>query len=266
MKIMLCESIKEEDIKNLNGNWKANIKFDGDRIIAIKKGKDVFLMSRSGNEKSKVFPEVTRELKKSDDDFIIDGEIITTDGLFNSLQKRSNLSKDYLIKEAEIKIPIRYMVFDVLSYNGKNLTNKPLKERINYWDKITFKIVKPINIKVMFCQYEDIKECLDYAKTSHQEGIVIKNMDSIYEGKRSQDWKKLKFFNEGELVVTHYTENNGGIRVEDEYGIAVQVEKDVKKVKEKIDRDGYCEIYIQYLEMTKDNKYRNISYRGIKNG
>ena len=260
---MLCGSITKEELNTLKGDYQANIKFDGERMIAIKKGKDVFLVNRRGREKSHIYPEITRELKRGDKDFILDGEIITTDGLFNSLQHRVNLSKDYMIKEAEKTYPIKYMVFDVLSVGKNNLINKPLKERIKEWENISFKIVGN-EFRVMMCAYESIKECLEYAESTKQEGIVIKNMNGLYEQKRSKNWLKLKFFQETNLRVIQYVENNKGIRVEDEKLNAVQISgKQHLEVKKQIDKKGYCWINIQYLEKTKGDRYRFPSYRGV---
>jgi len=256
--IMLCEGIKEEEIKNLKGNWKANIKFDGERIIAVKKGEDVFLINRRGREKSHIYPEIVRSLKQSEKDFILDGEIITNNGLFNSLQHRSNLSDRQKIKEAEKDYPIKYMVFDILMVNGKYLMNKCLKERLTYWD-FKFK-------NVMLCDYGKINKVLEYARRTEQEGIVIKNMDSLYEQRRSKNWLKCKFFKETELRVIQYVENNKGIRVEDKKQNAIQVSGEQHKaVKQQIDTKGYCDIYIQYLTQNEETKkYRFPSYRGIK--
>lgn len=261
---MLCGSIRKEELGTLNGNYLANIKFDGERIIAIKKGKDVFLVNRRGREKSHIYPEIARELKRSEKDFILDGEIITKNGLFNSLQHRSNLSDIQKIKWAEKDYPINYIVFDVISINKEDLRFKPLKERIERWKDISFN--KPIDFKVIMCDYGKIEDVLEYSERTEQEGIIIKNMDSLYEHKRSNDWLKLKFFKETNLMVIQYVENNKGIRVEDKDGNAVQISGEQHiEVKNKIDTNSFCEITIQYLTQSEETKrYRFPSFREIK--
>lgn len=262
---MLCESITKEEIKNLKGNYKANFKYDGERIIAVKNGTDIFLFNRRGREKSFIYPEIVKELSLSPNSFIIDGEIITYDGVFNSLQKRVNLSDRRKITEQVKNNPVKFMVFDVLNVDGLDVRDKPLQERIREWYKISFALEKPFDIKVWFVEFNEIDYLLKIAEEKELEGIVIKNMDSAYQSRRSYDWLKCKNFKETELTLISYTENNAGIRCEDKEGIAVQVAGEQHRaVKKRIDEVGFCKVTIQYLEKTKENKFRFPSFRGLK--
>ena len=220
---MLCDSITKEDRHKLNGNYQANTKFDGERIIAVKKGQDVFLINRRGREKGFIYPEVVNDLKNIDFDFIIDGEVITLDGKFNSLQFRSNLGDKEKIKKAVIENPVVFMVFDVINIKGQDIRLKPLSERIKHFEDFMFPVTKDTKLSVMFVAYEDVEKCLAYAEEKQLEGIVIKDMSSIYEHRRSHFWIKLKLFKEEEYKFVRYTENPKGIRVEDEMLNAVQV-------------------------------------------
>jgi len=256
---MLCNRIEEKDINNLKGNWLANLKLDGERIIVFKKGESIFLFNRRGIDKSLCYPEVAEELKTIQGDFIFDGEIITRDGKFNSLQHRSHLQDKQKIITAKENYPIIYMIFDILNFDGMDLRSNTLKERIKLLSLFDFEGLKNVG----FVTYEDINDCLSYAKKYNCEGIVIKNMDSTYQNKRSNDWLKLKFFKEDVLRVVRYTENNAGIRCEDEKLNAVQVSgQQHREVKKAIDEVGFCDITISYLEKTANNRYRFISYKG----
>ena len=113
-------------------------------------------------------------------------------------------------------------------------------------------------------RYYEIFEVLEKARNDGREGIVLKKMDSKYIGNRSNDWLKCKFFKETEIVLQSYTPNNAGIRCEDAQQNAVQISGEQhKEVKEFLDNDGECEVYIQYLEKTKDGRLRFPSYRGL---
>lgn len=253
---MLCESTREEDLyafKN-EGNWKANIKFDGERIVVIKNNDDVFLLNRAGRIKNQIYPEVIPSIKKIKGNFILDGEVITTNGIFNSLQHRSNLSDKNKIERAKIDYPIKYMVFDLLFFE-KDIRQMPLKERIkllqdNFGDKLNL------------VEYQEIDVALNFAKEHKLEGIVIKYMPSIYEGKRSKYWIKMKLFKETPFKAISYTINNAGIRVEDNLQNACQISGQQHiEVRNEIDDKGFCDIVIQYLEKTKDERYRFISFK-----
>ena len=258
---MLCDKIVEKDLKNLKGDWKANIKFDGERIVAVKKDGEVFLINRRGNIKNNNYTEVVESLKTFEGDFVLDGEVITTDDNFNRLQQRALTKNPMKQEQLRNKMPICYMVFDVLGLYGEDLKWLKLKDRITYFS--AFEKSENIN----FAEYEDINVCLERCKLEEREGIVLKNMDSSYQHRRSKDWLKLKFFKETNLKVVRYTENPAGIRVEDKELNAVQISGEQHKiVKQKIDSEGYCEISIQYLTQNEETKrYRFPSYRGLKN-
>jgi ATP-dependent DNA ligase len=256
--IMLCESITEPELQSLNGEYLANIKFDGERILAIKNKDDVFILNRAGRIKNKIYPEIAEQIKELDGDFILDGEIITSDGLFNSLQHRSNLSDLSKIEKARTDYPIKFMVFDILFLNGIDLRHKPLKERINL-------LQNNFSARLCLVRYQPIDEALSFAKLHKLEGIVIKDMLSVYEGRRSRSWLKLKLFKQADMRAVRYTINNAGLRLEDEGLNAVQCSGNQSdEVKRAIDEKGWCDIVIQYLEKTKDNRYRFISFVGVK--
>jgi len=261
--LMLCDSMKEEDINSLVGEYQANIKFDGERLAVIKNNGDVFLMNRSGRLKNHIYPEIFEDFKKIKGNFVFDGEIITEDNLFNSLQHRVNISNPQKIKEAITKYPIKYMAFDILFLAMEDLRNKPLRERIKYLNGFKNEVK---DLKIEIAEYGDIRKMLKEAKEKEREGILVKNMNGLYEGRRSKNWLKLKLFKEANIKVNSYTINNAGIRCEDSEENAVQISGTQHfLVKEIIDKVGYADIVIQYLELTKNGRYRFISYKGLKN-
>jgi len=261
---MLCHSINEEEAGKLDtSRWKANYKWDGERIITIVDKGEVILLNRRGNIKNAQFKEVVEELKKLPD-CIMDGEIISKDNNFNKLQSRAG-TKDAssLILKAST-IPIDYMIFDLLRVDSIMLTAEPLKDRIkqlnalfNGRDNFNFNHLK-------LCEYGEIATLLQIAKDKVMEGIIVKDMEAKYEGRRSRGWLKLKLWKETTVIITKYTANPAGIRVEADDGTAVQVSGAQSiPVKNKLDAGQEVAIYIQYLERTKENKYRFPSFRGM---
>ena len=258
---MLCKSTAKEGSEIFfNSGYKANIKYDGERIIGIKKGKDVFLLNRRCREKSFIYPEIARDLSTLDFDFIFDGEVITLDGKFNSLQFRSNLSDREKIRKSVIENPVKFMVFDIINFKGQDLRFRPLWDRIKYFSKINL-----TGLKVEFVSYEDVEECLNYAEQEELEGIVIKDMNGTYEHRRSNFWLKLKLFKEEKHKFIRFTENPKGIRVEDEELNAIQVAgKNGVIVKKELQEKGFCWIVVQYLEKTKNGRLRFPSFKELE--
>jgi len=256
---MLCHSTDEKESSTLDPEvWKANYKWDGERIIAIVDKGSILLLNRRGLFKNAQFREVIEELKTLPD-CILDGEIISKDNNFNKLQSRAGTQDVNKLALLEKTIPVDYMVFDVLMAEGKLLTQEKLKDRIKHLNLIqNFEHLKP-------CVYGNIQIMLESAKQKSMEGIIIKNMNSPYLNKRSWDWLKLKLWKEAEININSYTINNAGIRTEDSLGNAVQISGSQSEgVKKILDTQGYATIYVQYLEKTVNGKMRFPSYRGLK--
>jgi bifunctional non-homologous end joining protein LigD len=79
--------------------WWFELKFDGYRILAERRGRDVRLRYRGGSDPSQQFPEVVESLRAlPSDDFILDGEVVVEDSdghpSFNLLQQRAQRARD----------------------------------------------------------------------------------------------------------------------------------------------------------------------------
>ena len=62
-----------------DNNWTFEIKFDGYRCIAVKRGSDVTLFSRNEKVLNKRFPRVGEALASLGGDFVLDGELVAFD-------------------------------------------------------------------------------------------------------------------------------------------------------------------------------------------
>lgn len=260
---MLCKSITESEAESRSfwDGFLANTKFDGERIKAIKKDGEVFLVNRRGNIKNNNYREVVDELEDIEGNFEIDGEVISMNDNFDELQRRS-LTKDKF-KQMELRksIPVKYMVFDILKVDLLDLRNSALKRRIEFENVICDKHQNHIE----FAEYKPVLEILRRAKIEGREGIVIKDMSETYhDNKRHKGWLKCKFFKETTLELINYTENPAGIRCEDKDKNAVQISGTQHlEVKQLLDTTGKAVVEIQYLEKTKDGRFRFPSFRGL---
>lgn len=270
MGFMLLKSMKEEDLNNYNfkdnkaynylgDTHKAEIKYDGERIQAIKKDKEVILLNRRGNNKTPNYLEVVEELKKIKGNFVIDGEMISRQDDFKKLQRRALTQNPEKQKELRQDIPVRYMVFDILWNDFKDLRNEPLTKRKKELSNILGNFVFSEFIEMVIPQ--DIMKVYNQAKVENREGIVIKELNSSYEEKRSNNWNKVKFFKTTDLLLQKYTLNPAGIRAEDSFGNVVQISGEQHKpIKEKLDNGESVEAVIQYLELTDKGRLRNPSF------
>lgn len=180
--------------------WEYEIKWDGYRALALRKGKTTTLKSRNSKSFEEKFYPVYDALKKWDVDAVIDGEIVAVDNKgvsrFNKLQNwRSEADGELL-----------YYIFDVLWFQGKNLTRLPLNQRMR-----VLKTIAPVEegiIRVGFSVTGSGTQFFAAAQKMGLEGIIAKQLNSPYlPGERSQDWLKIKIQKRQEVIIIGYTHN-----------------------------------------------------------
>ena len=176
----------------LKNKWLIEPKYDGERIIAENVNGNINLWTRRHVDASNKFPEIIEALKNlKSDQWIIDGEL-TVEGGFRKLLKR-NVEDSLKIKILSKKIPAKYNVFDILKWDGEELTQKPLIERKSVLIKIL-----PINNRLGLVPFMEAENSTienvfrNYVKEGY-EGIILKDACSHYDsGKRPGTWLKLK--------------------------------------------------------------------------
>jgi len=184
-----------------DGNWIFEIKWDGYRAVAEIKDGEVDLYSRNNNSFNQKYKSIASALSSIDKDMIIDGEIVVLDNDgrsdFHSLQNFGRTGKGRLI----------YYVFDLIYFDGKDLTGLPLKAR-----KEILKNILPDIPAVRYNDHilQDGKAFYNIAKEKQLEGIIAKNIHSkYYRNKRSKEWLKLKIKKRQEAVIGGYTKPKG---------------------------------------------------------
>ena len=102
--------------------WTYEIKFDGYRCIAVKRGKDVTLFSRHEKVLNGRFPGVVDALVLLDGDFVLDGELV-------ALDPQGRPSFQLLQGNISQSLPIYFYAFDLVNRSGELLVNLPLSRR-----------------------------------------------------------------------------------------------------------------------------------------
>lgn len=195
------------DLPPEGDGWLHELKYDGYRLLArIEKGQ-VSLFTRNGNDWTKKFPSIARALSKLPlENGWLDGEAVALkeDGTtsFGSLQNA--------LSEGSGK-GLVYIVFDMLHYNGYDLTSLPLHER-KLLAATVLKSQKSDLAVLRFSQHVEGKggAFFDNACSYGIEGIVSKRKDSAYAHGRGKDWVKLKCHERQEFVIGGYTEPGSG--------------------------------------------------------
>jgi bifunctional non-homologous end joining protein LigD len=181
--------------------WIFEIKWDGYRVIAKRKGKTVSLTSRNLLSFDIKFAPIKKALSALEDDVVLDGEVVAVDENSKpSFQRLQNYAKT---GEGNIV----YYVFDVLWYKGYSTEELPVIER-----KELLKGLLPEMLNVYYCEHivEDGINLFKQAKKLGLEGIIAKKADSkYYEDSRSKSWLKIKTVQAIEAIICGYTEPRG---------------------------------------------------------
>ncbi|HHY85650.1 MAG TPA: ATP-dependent DNA ligase [Verrucomicrobia bacterium] len=184
--------------------WTYELKFDGIRGLAVKRGSEVRLISRNGKDLSGRFPVIMEALPQvSAREIVLDGEIVALDA-----EGRSSFQ---LLQAAAMpgeSPEIFYYVFDLLQLEGRDLTGLPLCRRKEIAQRVLEGVSDPIRYSAGI--RADSQRVLKEMKARGLEGLIAKNRDSKYEiGRRSGAWLKYKWSNEQEFVIGGYTPPQG---------------------------------------------------------
>jgi bifunctional non-homologous end joining protein LigD len=163
--------------------WLHEIKHDGFRVIARKKGPQVRLYSRPGNDLTYRFPLIVETLARlRSRSCIIDGEAVACDEIgvasFNRVRYRHHDEDIFLY------------AFDLIELNGDDLRPDPLEGRKVRLEMILTKAGPGIR----FNEHMEVdgETVFRHACKLGLEGIVSKRKDSAYRSGRSADWLKMK--------------------------------------------------------------------------
>jgi len=272
-------------------DWVYEIKYDGYRILTYKEKTKVKMYTRNNIDYTKKFANIVNSIKSIDENsFALDGEIVAFD---------ENGKSDFGLLQENIKKAkgeLYYVVFDLLALDGKDLRDLPLLERKAKLERLLFKSEK----NIIYSQHvEKGKESFEFARKNNLEGIIAKNKKSIYQGKRTEDWLKIKCYQRQEFVIAGYTKseknqyisalmlgyyNNNNFIYIGKVGTGFDdktkkelfsiFQKHIRKTcpfNEKVEEKNvtwlspFFVAEIQYTELTKDNLLRQASFIGLRN-
>jgi bifunctional non-homologous end joining protein LigD len=182
-------------------------KYDGQRGLAIVDGDGVTLLSRNGADITRTFPEITAALPTAvrQRRVILDGEIVALDGdgvpSFSRLQRRWPQNRRPSL-ELLRRVPVRFFVFDILQFDGKDITRTPYASRRELLMDIASGSMSRV---VQFPgSWTDVDPTTVLAASAELglEGIVCKHLDSAYTpGLRSRHWIKTPHRIRGDFLI-----------------------------------------------------------------
>lgn len=181
-------------------DWQYEVKWDGYRALAFINKGEVDLLSRNNKSFNEKFYPIYDLLLTWKMNAVFDGEILVLNNKgvsnFGSLQNWRSEADGELV----------FYVFDMLWYEGKNLTELPLYQRQAILNDILPTDDDRVRLgKVFKASGVDF---FDAAKRMGLEGIIAKKMDSTYAtDRRSKEWLKIKVQKRQEVVIAGFTKN-----------------------------------------------------------
>src|SRR5690606_7167356 len=164
--------------------WSFERKLDGVRLLAFKQGADVRLLSRNRLPQNQTYPSVAAAVAALPvSELILDGEAT---GVWGRAGK------------------VAYHVFDVLWFDGRDVTGLPLEERRALLRQLPFH--PPLQ------RVDELTGDRPWERACREgwEGVIAKRRGSRYEHRRSPHWLKMKCEATQELVVGGFTDPQGG--------------------------------------------------------
>jgi bifunctional non-homologous end joining protein LigD len=203
----MLADVKKKALENKNKRYLLQEKYDGTRgILHIIHGQAKGLISRyCENNFLKRFPEIAKDAEYiRSKNCILDGEITFFDQynhpFFLTAAATPAVKKNYMVK---------YMVFDILEYEGKKVTQYPLVKRLELLRKII-----PVNLKhiKVIKTYTNPKQYPKIYKTivdRKGEGVMLKQKTSKYVPGSRNHWVKVKKVQTEDCVVCGITHGLG---------------------------------------------------------
>jgi ATP-dependent DNA ligase len=173
--------------------WAYEQKYDGFRAIAFVDGEGVALQSRTGNDLTRYFPELSFPPGR----YVLDGEIVI-DGegagqAFGSLQLRLHPAASRIERLAR-ELPASYVAFDLLELDGASLLSEPFSHRREALEALAG-----------LRRSELVRDAAAAARWLEQtEGVVAKRLDAAYAAGKRTAMVKVKRVRTIDCVVMGY--------------------------------------------------------------
>jgi bifunctional non-homologous end joining protein LigD len=183
-------------------DWLHELKFDGYRLIAVRKKGEVKLFTRKQLDWTARFPELAGRLKKlGGGDFVLDGEAVVFDSKgrssFSGLQEALKSGKG-----------IDFVAFDILHLDGHNLRGLPLTRRLEMLAKLVPAESGPIRRSTIWSGDEG-EDLFQQSCKLGMEGIISKRSHGTYQPGSRRDWTKSKCRPRQEFIICGFTEPRG---------------------------------------------------------
>tara|TARA_A100001201_G_scaffold143092_1_gene143310 strand:- start:1600 stop:4128 length:2529 start_codon:yes stop_codon:yes gene_type:complete len=206
-----------KEILGFSGEYVVQEKYDGMRIQIHKINGKITIYSYNEKDITDKCPEQVKAMeKKQFEDCILDAELILFKG-DEALHRADTISHVF---KKETEGTLRAHVFDIMRHENKNLTDEPLRERLNILlyqfsphssEDLAFPSKKDTRVADSLKEVEEYSKLIMDMPTS--EGVVIKDHESTYfiGKKKNPKWIKWKKFIDLDVIVLDKSKTNSNL-------------------------------------------------------
>ncbi|QJD87850.1 ATP-dependent DNA ligase [Cohnella herbarum] len=187
-------------------------KIDGHRLILSMENGIARLYTRHNHEVTSRYPELLRVPILDNTDVVLDGEVACLNPAtgtidYESMIERYKLRKPMSIREAAIRQPVHYFVFDILRYEGQDLRSTPLVERKKILERAlsSNRYMSPL----LYVEGTGI-DLFETIRRSRLEGIVAKAKSRSYVDGEDVSWMKIMNYERAVFQIAGYRKNQFG--------------------------------------------------------
>jgi bifunctional non-homologous end joining protein LigD len=181
--------------KQPNGEaWVQEIKYDGYRLMAFVDKSSVILRTRGGKDWTHKFTPLAKAIAKLN----VESAVFDLEACVLNEHGQSDFGALQAALSDKNPGVIHGYIFDLLNLNGEDLTKKELIDRKAQLSTILKKAKAPLHFSE---HLESSPDLLQKACEIGAEGLVSKKKDSLYYGRRTNDWVKSKCGLEQEFVI-----------------------------------------------------------------
>jgi DNA ligase-1 len=196
----------------------ADDKYDGIRAQIHVEGAEVRIYSRTLDDVTHRFPEIAAAARALGRSVILDGEIVAfSDRILPFAVIQTRLGRRNVSEKLMAEAPVVFFAFDLLYLDGEALFESPLRERLEKMRSM-LRLAPPLSTARLRLGDQSpardaahIDELFDHARERANEGLVVKDPQSIYTpGRRGKSWLKYKkVLATLDCVVTYAQYGNG---------------------------------------------------------
>ena len=186
----------------LPGGCRYEPKWDGYRLVIVRRRSSTRLWSKQGRDLTDRFPDIAAAaLAQVPPDTVVDGEVVVWNGErldFGLLQKRM-VTAVSRIGPLVAAHPASYVAFDLLALAGSDLRARPLRRRRAELERLAGPWAPPLQLSPATADRAEAEQWFADFRAAGVEGLVAKGAASRYAPGR-REWLKVKSWETTEVI------------------------------------------------------------------